>query len=150
MFFTGSQGNKIFNYTRYFTDFFGFNGNRSNRMLYDSWSPSNTNAKLPLININDKESFKPSDYYVEDGSYLRCKVLQMGYKIPASALKRFKIDNLRLYLQGQNLFTITNYGGLDPALGTRSSGNAPDPYFGIDGGNYPVSRIITAGLTLVF
>ena len=150
MFFTGSQGNKIFNYTRYFTDFFGFNGNRSNRMLYDSWSPSNTNAKLPLININDKESFKPSDYYVEDGSYLRCKVLQMGYKIPASALKRFKIDNLRVYLQGQNLFTITNYGGLDPALGTRSSGNAPDPYFGIDGGNYPVSRIITAGLTLVF
>ena len=150
MFFTGSQGNKIFNYTRYFTDFFGFNGNRSQRMLYDSWRPGSPNAKLPLINIDDKESFKPSDYYVEDGSYLRCKVLQMGYKIPVSALKRFKIDNLRIYLQGQNLFTITNYGGLDPALGTRSNGNAPDPYFGVDGGNYPVSRIITAGLTLGF
>jgi TonB-dependent starch-binding outer membrane protein SusC len=150
MFLTGSQGNKIFNYTRYFTDFFGFNGNRSQRMLYDSWTPTRTNAKLPQLNVNDNSSFAPSTYYVEDGSYLRCKVLQLGYKVPSSVLKRFKIDNLRVYVQGQNLFTITNYGGLDPALGTRSGGNAPDPYFGIDGGNYPVSRILSAGLSLSF
>jgi hypothetical protein len=60
------------------------------------------------------------------------------------------MSNLRLYVQAQNLFTITSYEGLDPALGTRSGGNAPDAYFGIDGGNYPVSRVFTFGLNLAF
>jgi TonB-dependent starch-binding outer membrane protein SusC len=150
MFLTGSAGNEIFNYTRYFTDFFGFNGNRSKRMLYESWTPTRTNAKLPLLDITDSYSYVPSSYYVEDGSYLRCKVLQIGYKVPKATLQRFKIDNLRLYAQAQNLFTITNYGGLDPALGNRSAGNAPDPYFGIDGGNYPSSRVISVGVNLGF
>ncbi len=150
MFLTGTQGNKIFNYTRYFTDFFGFNGNRSNRMLYESWTPGRTDAKLPQLNVNDDYSYKPSSYYIEDGSYLRCKVLQIGYKVPADVLKRIKVDNLRFYIQGQNLFTITKYGGLDPAIGTRNGGNSPDQYSGIDGGNYPNSRIMTIGLSLVF
>jgi TonB-dependent starch-binding outer membrane protein SusC len=150
MFLTGTQGNKIFNYTRYFTDFFGFNGNRSQRMLYDSWTPTRTNAKLPLLDVTDTYSFVPSTYYVEDGSYLRCKVLQIGYKIPADILKRVKIDNMRFYVQAQNLFTITKYGGLDPELGTRNQGNSPDPYSGVDGGNYPNSRLISVGLNLGF
>jgi TonB-dependent starch-binding outer membrane protein SusC len=150
MFLNGTQGNDIFNYTRYFTDFFGFNGNRSQRFLYESWTPTRTDAKLPLINVNDKESYKPSTYYIEDGSYIRCKSLQIGYRVPVNILKRVKIDNLRLYVQGQNLFTITKYGGLDPALGNRSGGNAPDPYFGVDGGNYPNSRLISIGANLGF
>jgi TonB-dependent starch-binding outer membrane protein SusC len=150
MFLNGTQGNDIFNYTRYFTDFFGFNGNRSQRMLYESWTPTRTEAKLPLLNVNDKQSFKPSSYYIEDGSYIRCKSLQIGYRVPANVLKRVKIDNLRLYVQGQNLFTITKYTGLDPALGNRSGGNAPDPYFGVDGGNYPSSRLISIGANLSF
>jgi TonB-dependent starch-binding outer membrane protein SusC len=150
MFLTGTQGNKIFNYTRYFTDFFGFNGNRSERMLYESWTPTRTNAKLPQLNVSDNESYKPSSYYVEDGSYLRCKSLQIGYKIPARLLKKINVDNLRFYAQAQNLFTITNYGGLDPALGTRSGGNDPNPYAGVDGGNYPNSKLITVGVSLGF
>lgn len=150
MFLQGTQGNKIFNYTRYFTDFFGFNGNRSQRMLYESWTPTRTNAKLPLLNVDDTYSYAPSSYYVEDGSYIRCKSLQIGYRIPASVLSKFKIDNIRLYVQGQNLFTITKYGGLDPELGTRSGGNAPDPYFGIDGGNYPSSRVLSVGVNVSF
>jgi TonB-dependent starch-binding outer membrane protein SusC len=87
---------------------------------------------------------------VEDGSYIRCKSLQLGYKFPSDLLKRYKINNLRFYVQAQNLFTITNYGGLDPAMGTRSGGNAPDPYFGIDGGSYPNSRLLSVGLNLGF
>jgi TonB-dependent starch-binding outer membrane protein SusC len=150
MFMQGTTGNEIFNYTRYFTDFFGFNGNRSNRMLYESWTPTRPNAKLPLLDVTDNFSQTPSSYYVEDGSYLRCKVLQLGYKLPSALLNKYKIDGIRVYVQAQNLFTITNYGGLDPALGTRSNGNAPDAYFGIDGGNYPVSRVLSAGLTLRF
>jgi len=150
MFLQGTQGNQIYNYTRYFTDFFGFSGNRSERMLYESWTPTRTNAKLPLLDIDDTYSSNSSSYYVEDGSYLRCRVLQIGYRLPASMLQKAKIDNLRIYIQGQNLFTITNYGGLDPALGTRSNGNAPDPYFGIDSGNYPSSRTISFGVNLGF
>ncbi|MEN9570351.1 MAG: hypothetical protein RL172_1582 [Bacteroidota bacterium] len=150
MFLQGTQGNDIFNYTRYFTDFNVFNGNRSERMLFDSWTPQNTNAKLPLLDNRDTYSNVPSSYYVEDGSYVRCKVMQLGYRLPSKMLNRYKISNLRIYLQAQNLFTITNYGGLDPALGTRSSGNAPDAYFGIDGGNYPNSRVLSAGVNLSF
>lgn len=150
MFMTGTVGNEIFNYTRYFTDFFGFNGNRSERMLYESWTPTRTNAKLPMLDITDNESFKPSSYYVEDGSYLRCKVMQLGYKVPANVLQKFKVDNVRFYVQAQNLFTITKYGGLDPAIGTRNAGNSPDQYAGIDGGNYPNSKTITLGLSLAF
>jgi TonB-dependent starch-binding outer membrane protein SusC len=150
MFLTGTQGNKIFNYTRYFTDFFGFNGNRSQRMLYESWTPTRTSAKLPLLDVTDNYSYVPSTYYVEDGSYLRCKVLQIGYKIPADILKRFKVDNMRFYVQAQNLFTLTNYGGLDPEIGTRNGGNSPDQYAGVDGGNYPNSRLISLGLNLSF
>jgi TonB-linked SusC/RagA family outer membrane protein len=150
MFLQGTIGNEIFDYTRYFTDFFGFNGNRSERMLYDSWTPTRTNAKLPLLDVTDNYSFVPSSYYVVDGSYLRCKVLQLGYKLPTAFLQKHKLSNVRLYLQAQNLFTITGYEGLDPALGTRSNGNAPDAYFGIDGGNYPVSRVFTFGLNLAF
>lgn len=150
MFLQGTVGNDIFNYTRYFTDFFGFSGNRSKRMLYESWTPTRTNAKLPLLDINDNFSQSPSSYYVEDGSYLRCRTLQLGYKIPSNLLNRYKISNVRLYVQAQNLFTITKYGGLDPALGNRSNGNAPDPYFGVDGGNYPNSRLLSFGLNVGF
>jgi len=150
MFLQGTAGNDIFDYTRYFTDFHGFNGNRSKRMLYDSWTPTRTNAKLPMLDVTDNYSLVPSSYYVVDGSYLRCRVLQLGYKLPATFLHKYKMSNLRLYVQAQNLFTITSYEGLDPALGTRSGGNAPDAYFGIDGGNYPVSRVFTFGLNLAF
>ena len=150
MFLQGTVGNEIFNYTRYFTDFFGFNGNRSERMLYDSWTPTRTNAKLPKLDVTDNFSLVPSSYYVENGSYLRCRSLQIGYKVPSNVLEKFKISSVRFYAQAQNLFTITKYGGLDPALGTRSNGNAPDAYFGIDGGNYPVSRVLSFGLNLSF
>lgn len=148
MFLQGTQGNDIFNYTKYFTDFFGFSGNRSNRMLYESWKPDRTNAILPMLDVTDGYSFQPSTYYIEDGSYIRAKVVQLGYRLPSSFLSRVKIDNARIYLQGQNLFTITDYQGLDPALGTRN--NATEQWIGIDYGNYPTARVFMIGLNLSF
>jgi TonB-linked SusC/RagA family outer membrane protein len=150
MFLQGTQGNDIFNYTKYFTDFFGFSGNRAKRMLYDSWTPTRTNASLPMLNVDDTYSYAPSSYYVEDGSYIRCKVMQIGYRLPVSLIRRVRVESARFYVQAQNLFTITKYTGLDPAMGTRSNGNAPDAYFGIDGGNYPASRFLSVGLNLSF
>jgi TonB-dependent starch-binding outer membrane protein SusC len=148
MFVQGTLGNDIFNYVKYFTDFYGFSGNRSNRMLYQSWTPTRTDAILPMLDVTDNYSFQPSTYYVEDGSYLRAKVLQIGYKLPASLLSKAKIDNARIYIQGQNLFTITKYQGIDPALGTRN--NATEQWTGIDYGNYPNARVLMVGLNLSF
>jgi len=148
MFLQGTQGNDIFNYTKYFTDFYGFSGNRSNRMLYQSWTPTRTNAILPKLDINDGFSYQPSSYYIEDGSYIRAKVVQLGYRFPMSLLSKAKITNARIYIQGQNLFTITKYQGIDPALGTRN--NATEQWTGIDYGNYPTARVLMIGLNLSF
>jgi len=148
MFFQGTMGNDAFNYTKYFTDFYGFSGNRSNRMLYQSWTPTRTDAILPMLDVTDNYSFQPSSYYVEDASYLRAKVIQLGYRLPSRLLSKHKIDNVRIYLQGQNLFTITDYQGLDPAMGTRN--NATEQWSGIDYGNYPNARVILFGLNMSF
>ncbi|HLG39943.1 MAG TPA: hypothetical protein VI461_09755, partial [Chitinophagaceae bacterium] len=148
MFLQGTAGNDIFNYTKYFTDFYGFSGNRSNRMLYQSWKPDRTNAILPMLDVNDNYSFQPSTYYVEDGSYIRAKVIQLGYKLPASLLAKAKISNARIYIQAQNLFTITDYQGLDPALGTRN--NATEQWSNLDYGNYPNAKVLMIGLNLSF
>lgn len=148
MFLQGTVGNDIVNYTKYFTDFYGFSGNRSNRMLYQSWTPTRTNAILPMLDITDNYSYLPSSYYIEDGSYLRAKVIQLGYKLPSSLLSKARIDNARIYIQAQNLFTITNYQGLDPALGTRN--NATEQWTGIDYGNYPNAKVFMIGLNLSF
>lgn len=148
VFLQGSLGNENFNYTKYFTDFHGFTGTRSKRMLYQSWTPTRTDGILPLLNINDNTSMLPSSYYVEDASYLRAKVIQLGYKVPAGLLSRLKIDNARFYVQAQNLFTITKYLGLDPTLGTRN--DATEQWAGIDFGNYPTAKSFIVGINLSF
>lgn len=153
MFLQGTYGNDICNYTKYFTDFYGFSGNRSNRMLYESWRPDRTNAILPKLDITDNYSYLPSSYYIENGSYLRCKVMQLGYRIPPSVLSKTGISNLRIYIQAQNLFTITKYNGLDPTLGGRPDGNGAlgtEQWSSIDYGNYPNSRILSFGLNVSF
>jgi TonB-linked SusC/RagA family outer membrane protein len=112
-----NYGNKIYNYTKWFTDLRGFVGGVSSRVLTDSWSPQNTGGKLPIINANDAVSGQLStDYYVEPGSYLRLRQLQLGYNIPSVATKKIGVRRARVYVQGQNLFTITKYSGPDPDI----------------------------------
>ncbi|MBN8720329.1 MAG: TonB-dependent receptor [Sediminibacterium magnilacihabitans] len=134
MFMYGSFGNDVINYVRYWTDFYpSFQGVKSKDMLYGSWTPSNTGAKTPIIEneSNFSNNGVVNSYYKEDGSYLRCKSLILGYTIPSTTLKKWGIEKFRIYLQAANLFTITKYTGLDPEL---SGSNAA---FGIDYGNYP-------------
>jgi TonB-dependent starch-binding outer membrane protein SusC len=116
-FFFWNYGNKVFNYTKWWTDLRGFVGGVSERVLTDSWSETNTGGTLPIINANDTYSGSIStDYYIESGSYLRLRQLQIGYNIPEQVLNRFGISKARVYLQGQNLFTITKYSGPDPDI----------------------------------
>lgn len=151
----GVQGNDLYNITKYYTDFQTFAGNRSKRMLYDSWTPENRNASLPILDARDNISNGVShNYYIEDGSYLRAKNIQLGYTLPASILKKVKIEQLRVYIQATNLFTITKYSGLDPDImnATFDEGNDPavDLNKGVDYGFYPNARGLTFGLSLTF
>jgi TonB-linked SusC/RagA family outer membrane protein len=150
LFAQGVQGNKIFNYVRYWTDFPTFAGNRSRRMLEDSWRPGKTNALLPQLRSNDVISSNPSTYYLENGSYLRMKNVQLSYKLPASLIKRVGIEQLQVYLQAQNLFTITKYTGLDPEINLRAYSPNNDRHMGVDEGAYPTSKVYLIGANLTF
>ena len=113
------------------------------RDLLDTWTPTNKNAKLPIYTqdgINNNNDNVPSSFFVEDGSYVRLKTVQLGYTFPLS--KSFR--HLRIYVQAYNLATITNYSGLDPEVNNGNPGT-----LGIDfGTQYPNARKILFGLNL--
>lgn len=150
-------GGQIANYTRYWTDFNTFQGNRTRRILYDSWTPEKHDALLPQVNGNEGSAGQlPVDYFIEPGGYLRLRNLSLGYTIPKTIMDRFKIDRLRFYIQAQNLFTITKYTGLDPEITTVNTGRNDytrrfaDRNLGVDEGNYPTTKSIIFGLNLGF
>jgi TonB-linked SusC/RagA family outer membrane protein len=135
----GSQGNKDFHYTRYFTDFYGsFQGGKSNDALYKSYGSPYLKGTPTLPIASDNNSMgttQISSFYVENGSFLKCRVAQLGYSFTPALLKTIGITKLHVYVQGTNLFTITKYTGLDPELPPVGS-NA----LGTDFGNYPSNQ----------
>ncbi len=144
-FIYGSYGNDIFNWNKWWIDFWpSFQGQKSQDLLYNSWTPDNTGASTPKAsNIsNFSTNTQSCSYYIEDGSFLRLKTLQLGYTLPESLLSKAKIKSLRFYVQGVNLFTLTKYSGLDPELG------GDDRAFGQDLGNYPLVKQFIFGLNL--
>ena len=143
-FLQGSQGNDIYNYTKIFTDFPTFvNGNRSVRVL-DSWTPTNTDATLPaLTNSLVPAETEPNSYFVEDGSYLRLKNLQIGYELPENIVEKIGLDSFRVYVQGTNLLTFTGYDGLDPEIVSFNNLN-----LGVDAGAVPVANVYTLGFNI--
>ncbi len=145
IFANGTQGNDIFNYTRYFSDFNTFQGNRSKRALYDAWQPSNPSGKVPIMDANDQVSSRPSSYFIEDGSYFRIKNVQLTYNLPSKTIKRTALDNAQIYMQVQNLATFTKYTGLNPEIQTGT-----DNTLGFDGGYMPVSRTVILGINFGF
>jgi TonB-linked SusC/RagA family outer membrane protein len=147
----GVHGNQIFNYTRYWTDFNVFQGNRSKDMLYNSWKKSGDDAKLPRLNSGDATSQQVSSYFLENGSYLRMKNIQLTYTLPSAWLKKVKLGSAQVYIQGQNLLTITKYTGLDPDINLRRSGeNNQDTHMGVDEGSYPVAKSYLVGVRFGF
>jgi hypothetical protein len=143
--FDGVQGRDIYNVFRQMTDFTFWNFNYGKRTL-DAWTPQNPNSTIPAVsttNINDE--YRNSSYFVENGSYFRLKTIALGYSIPASILERVKISKARIYFQGQNLFTITKYIGMDYEVGARG------PFdLGVDSQFYPHTKNYTLGLNLAF
>ena len=98
-----------------------------------------TKTNLHRVDAEDiNHNFRISDFYLEDGSYLRLKNIQLGYTFPKILTQRVHIRKIRIWLGSQNLFTWTLYSGLDPEIGG----------WGIDSGIYPQPRIVQCGVTL--
>ena len=143
-----SLGNKIFNLSKWFTDFYpSFKGAAIGARVKDSWTPNNLNAETPIFEdvSNFSTNTQPNSWYVEDGSYLRMQNLTIGYNLSGNLMNRLKLRRARIYAATNNIFTITGYKGLDPAVG-----GAADTNVGIDVGNYPVTRSFMVGLGVTF
>ena len=142
-----SIGNEVYNNSKWFTDFYGtFKGASVSTRVLESWRPENPNAEVPIYETasNFSTSQQSSSYYVEDGSYLRMQNLTLGYTFGNDAFGG-NFNNIRVAVSANNLFTITGYDGLDPAVG-----GAADTDFGIDVGNYPVTRSFNFSASLNF
>lgn len=142
VFFQGTQGNKIYNGVKmwlYRTD-----RNNVSSDLVNAWTPQNTNTNIPRNAFGDpNNNIRPSSYFLEDGSYLRLKNLQIGYSIPESAISKIPVSRIRVYATANNLFTITDYSGFDPGLGNGGTFNR-----GVDRGFYPLTRSFIFGINV--
>ncbi|CAN5520333.1 TonB-dependent receptor [soil metagenome] len=155
--FQGVQGVDVYNGNKYFTQFmYGdytttmdifnssfFNGNGlTDQPRVGSTSSAGVFSRDPNANYG-----RVSDYFVEDGSFLKLRNLQIGYTIPNSLMKSLKISDLKIYVQGQNLLTFTKYKGLDPEVLGRNGTTAR----GIDTiYSYPRTMLLSAGINLSF
>jgi len=161
----GSQGNKDFNYVKYWTDFYSTFQGGKNLDLYNkaaivnNGTVTNPGATLPAASFSQAMgSSTVSSFYVENGSFLKCRVAQLGYTISPALIKKAGIDKLHFYIQATNLFTITKYTGPDPELlpsisnnNTNGQTRYQNAAFGIDYGAYPTNqRQFMLGMNLTF
>lgn len=144
VFFQGVQGNKLFNGLKFITLNPGGTGQNYNmdRDILNAWTPTNTNTNIPRLEVGDprKNYSRVSDFYVEEGSYLRLKNLTVGYTLPQSFADAVNVRKVRAYITADNLVTFTKYTGFDPEVGMDA--------YGIDQGRYPQARTIIFGVTL--
>jgi hypothetical protein len=151
--FQGVYGNDIYNQlgmraqsgTNLFNKFTG---------VTDRWTGEGTSYTEPRLHLTDpNNNGRVSDRWVEDGSYLRLKNIQIGYSLPKRLAEKARMSNARFYITGQNLLTFTKYSGFDPEMGPSTDfvdGRGADLEIGADKGRYPQARIYTLGLTVGF
>jgi TonB-linked SusC/RagA family outer membrane protein len=167
VFLYGTYGNKIYNYQERTLESFGSSTgsvgleNIGLKYYQNAWTPTNGSNRYAQIDANEfNANSRPSDAYVENGSYLRLRNLTIGYTVPwKTANDNFK-PRIRIYVTAQNLFTITKYTGLDPEIGQplgTDPNNVPGGAVvrnvtasGIDVGTYPNSRYYTIGFNVTF
>jgi len=142
IFFQGSEGNDIFDFSQR-GDITAMN--RPSWIL-DRWIGEGTSNKIPRMTaVNPNRNWRSSDLYIKDGSYVRLKVMQLGYTLPRNLTKKVSIQKLRLFVSGENLLTFTGYDGFDPEI---ASGGYTT--IGIDRGIYPQARTISLGANISF
>ncbi len=147
MFFAGDFGFDIQNHMKRQLLSMSYGNLATNRGedILKAWTPTNTNTSIPALSLtDDNNESRFSTYYVENGSYMKMKYLKLAYTLPESIVKKIGASNLDVYGQVENVFTITDYSGLDPELLPGEYGSR------IDNGAYPRPRTFTVGLNLQF
>lgn len=138
-----SFGNKLFNGPRSAYDRFDDNSNY--RADYDPWSPTNVNAKDPRPIYGDARNVRgDQDRWLENGNYVRVSQLALGYTFPKSLTGQY-FQQIRLFVNAQNLITFTNYTGLDPEFINTNIWDR-----GYDGGSFPNPKGVTLGAQIKF
>jgi TonB-linked SusC/RagA family outer membrane protein len=157
IFFFGVFGNEILNYAKRDLQSLAPNGgvgvqNVGRDFYKNHWTPENPSNEFPRAVREDVSgNGRVSDAFVEDGSFVRLRNIQIGYTLPQE-LAGGVIKKARIYVSGQNLLTFTKYSGLDPEIGEvpDQNGNRSVTANGIDLGNYPNPRGFTVGVNLQF
>lgn len=149
--FQGVAGNKIFNGSAVQLMGGDPNSNMSAEML-NRWTGPGTSNDVPRVIAGDPNAnARMSSRFVESGSYLRIKNLQIGYTIPNKITYKVGFQKFRVYVAGQNILTFTKYTGLDPEIGTYNYGNNSSLNIGVDaGGTYPQARTWQFGVNATF
>jgi TonB-linked SusC/RagA family outer membrane protein len=151
-FFQGVYGNKV--YMQIHKDIEGFYRAFpvTQRYYDDHWTPENQSNEVPRAAWGGAtNNNRPSTRFIEDGSYLRLKNIQLGYTLPTNVSTKIRIDQLRIYVSAQNLFTITKFPGLDPEMQTsENSMSEGDRAACIDWGTYPTSKTYLIGVNVSF
>lgn len=146
MYWYASLGNEIYNHSKWYTDFQGtFEGSAKGENVLNSWTPElGNNATAPIFEraTNLFTSGASNSWYVEDGSYARLQRLALAYNFDQNILDRIGISKMKLGFSCNNIWTITNYTGLDPQVA------GPDTNFGVDVGNFPVTPSYVFSLEL--
>lgn len=146
IFFQWSYGNDILNANRLF--FENVNGKKDLNQFAsyaDRWTPENPESDIPAATKSSSNQVV-SSRVIEDGSFLRLKTVTLGYNIPTKYTQRWKIANARVYVAGQNLWTLSSYSGYDPEVSIRNSAITP----GLDYSAYPRAYAVNFGVSLGF
>jgi hypothetical protein len=160
IFFSGEVGNKVYNQlsitqdntqnnTNYFTSALNYartalidpNGSSTDVNNVYVTNPKTTN--VGLRNDNTNENNRPSQLSIQDGSFIRCKNIALGYTIPEKLMQKAHMHSLRIYFNVSNVFIITKYTGMDPEIGSWNVLQS-----GWDNGYYPQPRVFTLGINL--
>jgi TonB-linked SusC/RagA family outer membrane protein len=157
IFFQGMQNMQIYNdhmaSIGLATDRWGKDENKLVEVM-DYWTPENpTNTQTRVDVIDENRNTRISSWFIEDASFVRIRTLQLGYSLPQSLSMRIGVERLRIFVNANNLYTLTKYSGYDPEIGETDPDNSgtTDPLSaGIDYGFYPVPKSYTFGLQLNF
>jgi len=140
-FINGSQGNKIYNQNRYLLESALYGSFSGGTITLNRWTGPNTSNDVPrAIDSDPNRNLRVSSHFVEDGSFIRLKNVTFGYTLPQSVLSRISSKQIRVYVTGQNLITLTHYTGFDPEVSAS----------GVDLGIYPQARVFTGGVNIGF
>ncbi len=141
----GQAGCEVFNVTRR-TDLYYINLPKT---ILNRWTGEGSTNKYPRFTFDSaNQNYRVSDLWLEDGSFLRARNVQLGYTLPQEWTKKAGISRLRIFVQAENLFTLTKYTGCDPEVTGGNSGYGTE--VGVDRGVYPQSRTFSVGVNLTF